>query len=277
MLEGPRPSDTSVNAPACYKYMKFEIHGLWIIVECQNHISALKRITQDSDWSWQWKQVFFRIMNIVSARGCLLSETFCSLRWKLRLLARGMPEGRATLQIRYPVRMTTPGARTTSLSGSEHFTDWQCPSSAQVTTLARLLWSNFQAGVNGFAGAIQNSTAGAHVSPVSTDCNPIWSHVTNCYWRQNNNHNGTWRRWQIMEGIKISISSVERSGASTDRGWWAQEVEGSDSRLIPMRKSWETPTLSWQHQTTSLPILHNTFVSHHPLQMALWHALFARG
>ena len=56
-----------------------------------------------------------------------------------------------------------------------------------------------------------------------------------------------------------------------------QEVEGSASRLIPMRKSWETPTLSWQHQTTSLPILHNTFVSHHPLQMALWHALFARG
>ena len=27
-----------------------------------------------------------------------------------------------------------------------------------------------------------------------------------------------------------------------------QEVEGSASRLIPMRKSWETPTLSWQHQ-----------------------------
>ena len=127
-------------------------------------------------------------MSIVSARGCLLSETFCSLRWKPRLLARGMPEGRATLQIRYPVRMTTPGARTTSLfSGSEHFTDWQCPSSAQVTTLARLLWTNFQAGVNGFAGAIQNPTAGAYVSPVSTDCNPMWSYVTNRYWWQNKN------------------------------------------------------------------------------------------
>ena len=76
------------------------------------------------------------------------------------------------------------------------------------------------------------------------------SHVM-AYKRQDSVNNWMWCRWK-EEGIKISCSYVERSAASSDGRWrWAQEVQGSDSRLIPMRKSWERPTLSWQHQTES--------------------------